>query len=162
MAYKSIMRFALFATISFYSFCTFAAIKTCVHGNSAQFETPEKAGSIIYKGWGVDYSKPGVFNWLHYSIPVNNSNRYLKSVSIKFFLGSHDVTVKDVHLYNANAKIHSANNVNWNSSGWSQKTITLSQRKNVGQGLGISIKTGAGVESMSHRIIFSGVCATFE
>ena len=162
MGKKNFINLALFATIGLLSLDAFADVKTCVHGNSAQFETPDRAGTVLYKGWGIDFGKSGVSNWIHYSIPVRDPNLKLKSLSIKFYLGSHDVMIKDVHLYNANVKVHTANDVNWNRSGWSTKTIILPLLKSVSQGLGVSLQTAAGVESMSKRVVISSVCGTFQ
>ena len=91
MGKKNFINLALFATIGLLSLDAFANVKTCVHGNSAQFETPDRAGTVLYKGWGIDFGKSGVSNWIHYSIPVRDPNLKLKSLSIKFYLGSHDI-----------------------------------------------------------------------
>lgn len=149
----------IFALLILFPITKLHAENVCLHGHAAHMEYPKNSSENVYKGWGYDSTKSGLYQWLHYAIPVSQSKSKVSSITVRFFLGSIDNFVKAVHLYNGKSKIHSANNLNWSNSGWNTKVIRLTRPLDVRNGLGISIRTGSGVESMSHRIIISRVCA---
>jgi hypothetical protein len=58
----------------------------CIHGHSAQSQTPHSAP--VYFGWGITLAQPSHDgNWLHYSIPTR-SGQSLKAIKVKFSTGA--------------------------------------------------------------------------
>jgi hypothetical protein len=69
---------------------------SCVHGHSAQSQTPHSAP--IYFGWGITLAPPSRDgNWLHYSIPTP-SGKSLKAIKVQFSTGE-DGYIDAIHFW---------------------------------------------------------------
>jgi len=112
-------------------------------------------------GWGLDFSlRSGRRNWVHFAVPtLGNWNKGARYIKLKFYTGSVDADVTDIHVYNGSVKVFTKA-VNY-SNGWRTVTIDMGSKKRFTRGLGISIGIAAGVESMSHRFMFSSAGANF-
>lgn len=132
------------------------------HGNVAVIEYP---ANCTYKnfGWGVDMQqKPGMGNWVHMTVPTKYAAGIgARYVRLKFYTGSADAFVTQVDLFNGNLKVKEFKNLSL-SNGWKDVQLDLGAEVPFNRGLGISILLGAGVESMSHRFIFSSAGALFQ
>jgi hypothetical protein len=135
------------------------------HGHSAKVEFPERA-TMSYKGWGLDFGQlPGTANWIHFAIPtpthLDARQMNARFIRIRFWTGSNDAFISEVHVWNAEVKIRQFTGLGW-SGNWQTRELNLGSLVNFDEGLGVSIKVEAGVEMMSHRFIFSGAGARFE
>jgi hypothetical protein len=71
----------------------------CVHGHSAQSQTPHSAP--VYFGWGITLSLPSHDgNWLHYSIP-NHSGKS-KVIKVKYSTGVNGY-IDAIHIWDSDA-----------------------------------------------------------
>jgi hypothetical protein len=72
----------------------------CVHGHSAQSQTPHSAP--VYYGWGITLAQPSPDgNWLHYSIPTH-SGKSLKAIKVKFSTGANGY-IDAIHIWDGDA-----------------------------------------------------------
>jgi hypothetical protein len=136
------------------------------HGHSARVQLPERATNMYYMGWGLDFlANSGAENWVHFAIPTPTylegrqiSARYIR---IRFYTGSVDAFISDVHVWNGDTQIRQFTDLPW-ANGWQTRELDLGALVNFDKGMGVSVKVQAGVEPMSHRVIFSGAGARFE
>lgn len=135
-----------------------------IHGSSGKIErkdvTDYWGGSSFEYGWGLDIrQKSGTSNWVHFAVPtLGNANKGAKLIQIKFWTGSADAWVSDVHIYNGGTKVKEFKGL-W--SGSQILTLDLGTVTAFPYGLGISLKINAGEEGMSHRFQFFGAGANF-
>ena len=135
-----------------------------VHGSSGHVEYMDNLASTdrIYLGWGLDIDqKPGLFNWLHYSIPTvpGTKTRYLL---LRYETGttgnSADSMITALHVFDGGTRIFTDDSVEL-TGGPNYTIIYMGSDKTISWGLGLSIRIGAGVESMSHRMRIYAVWA---
>lgn len=158
---KPVIGICLFLSLFCLATVVQAATEMWSHGNVAEIENPGNC-SYKYFGWGLDITqKPGMANWIHLTVPSPYGAGQLgaSQIRLKLYTGSADAFVDRIDVYNGNAKIKSIT-VNY-SNGWKDVTVNLGGKYSFNRGLGISLHIGAGVESMSHRFIFSSAGAYF-
>lgn len=135
------------------------------HGNSATIQdktvTDYWAGNSFEYGWGLDIrQKPGTSNWVHFAVPtLGNTNKGARYIRLRFWTGSADAFVSDVHVWNGETKVKEFTGP-W-SGGWQTVTLDLGSVVSFTKGMGVSMKINAGVESMNHRFQISGAGANF-
>ncbi len=135
-----------------------------VHGNSGRIEFMDRIASTDRQilGWGLDIEqKPGLSNWLHYSIPTVpfSKTRYLLVYYETGISGSTaDSMISRIHVYDGGTKIYENNTLNL-TGGPDYLLIDMGEDKTISWGLGLTIGIGAGVESMSHRMRIYAVWA---
>ncbi len=158
-------RFLLFAALVLTGVlalsCPAHAAWHMTHGTSGHVEREANVENVIhYLGWGLDITqKPGTSNWVHYAVPTLGDKKVgAQYVRLIFRTYSADAWVSDVHVYNGPTKIKEFKG-SW--SGNKTVTLNLGSVTRFNQGLGISVKINAGVEMMSHRVIFFGAGANF-
>lgn len=89
-----------------------------VHGNSGRIEFMDRVASTERQllGWGLDIEqKPGLSNWLHYSIPTVpfSKTRYLLVYYETGNPGSTaDSMISRIHVYDGGTKIYENNSLN--------------------------------------------------
>jgi hypothetical protein len=115
----------------------------------------------VYFGWGTDVDlKPGLSNWVQLAIPTpGNLSQGARYIRLRFYTGSVDAFVSDIHIWNGEEKVKEFAG-NW-SNGWKTVTLDLGAVTSFSKGLGVSIQIKAGVENLSHRFIFAGAGANF-
>jgi hypothetical protein len=137
-----------------------------VHGSSGHIERMGNLTSTdnIYFGWGLDIiQKPGVFNWLHYSIPTTpgTKTRYLL---LRYETGANgdfaDSIITNLHVFDGETRIYANDSINL-SGGPAYTVIDMGEDKTIAWGLGLTIGIKAGVESMSHRMRIYAVWAEY-
>lgn len=128
-----------------------------VHGHSGDIEYMDRVSSTDRQklGWGLDFTQnSGSSNWIHYSIPTVpfTKTRYLL---VRYETGitgeTADSSITAFHVYDGGTKIYEDNSVSL-TGGPDHVLIDMGEDKTISWGLGLSIKVGAGVEMMSHRI----------
>jgi hypothetical protein len=126
----------------------------CVHGHSAQSQTPHSAP--IYYGWGITFAQPSHDgNWLHYSIPTH-SGKSLKAIKVKFSTGANGY-IDAIHIWDGDAPKVELEHLRLNGS--DTKVVPLTPEQPV-TSLGVSIKVKAGLGGDA-RVQISSVCGTF-
>jgi hypothetical protein len=127
-----------------------------VHGHSGQIVLLNNLANTnqYYLGWGLDLDqKPGLANWLHYSIPTIpfTKTRYLL---VRYQTGipgsTADSMISHLHVFDGETRIY-ATDVNL-TGGPAYALIDMGEDKTISWGLGLTIGIGAGVESMNHRM----------
>jgi len=128
-----------------------------VHGHSGQVEFMDNFANTnrYYLGWGLDLDqKPGLGNWLHYSIPTipGTKTRYLL---VRYETGtpgnSADSMITALHVFDGETRIYQHNSLVL-TGGPTYALIDMGEDKTISWGLGLTLGIGAGVESMSHRM----------
>lgn len=141
-----------------------AAGIVAVHGHSGHIERMSNLAStdLIYMGWGLDIDqKPGVGNWLHYSIPTipGTKTRYLL---VRYETGipgsTADSMITHLHVFDGDTRIYQDDSITL-TGGPNFAIIDMGEDKTISWGLGLTIGIGAGVESMSHRMRIYAVWA---
>jgi hypothetical protein len=128
-----------------------------VHGHSGNIEYMDNFYNTgRYKlGWGLDIDqKPGLFNWLHYSIPTApfTKTRYLLVYYETGTTGnSADSMITAFHVFDGGTRIYVNDSVML-TGGPAYAVIDMGEDKVISWGLGLTIRIGAGVENMSHRM----------
>lgn len=132
------------------------------HGNVSQIETPANC-SYKYFGWGLDLTQnSGLYNWIHMTVPTPHDGKLgAQIIKLRFYTGSADAMISEVDVYNGNNKLATFKSLSYTSGTWAELQLDMGSKKMFTRGMGISIKIGAGVESMSHRFIFSAAGAYF-
>jgi hypothetical protein len=126
----------------------------CVHGHSAQFQTPHSAP--VYYGWGITLAPPAHDgNWLHYSIPTH-SGKSLKAIKVTFSTGAKGY-IDAIHIWDSDAPKVELENLRLNGS--ETKVIPLTPEQHFAS-VGVSIKVKAGLGEDA-RVQISSVCGTF-
>ncbi len=129
-----------------------------IHGRTLQIEYPDRIAAESRIGWGAWVEgKPGTINWFHFAIPtpviINDVRLQIDSVLLVFKTGSIDAIVRDVHVYDGPWRIAVFDQVNLTGN-QPLVRLTLPGTPAVGQGLGISLGVGFGVEAMDHTMEF--------
>jgi len=129
-----------------------------IHGNSMEIEYPDRIVSQRHLGYYFEIEgKPGLANWLHFSIPtpviVDDARLRIKKAMLRFTTASVDAFVRDVHIYDGEARIAVFDDV-YLSGENAFVEFVLPERPEVRWGLGISIGVGFGVEMMDHHMRF--------
>lgn len=148
--------FAFFILI--FSTASQAEAWSCTHGQSGNIEKINNVQSLnrVHIGWGLDFEqKPGLDNWIHFAPPTFHGS-YARFIAIQFWLGSIDADLIAIDVYNL------ANKINHfplpdQAEGWNTKILDLGSNIPV-TAINIAVNIGAGVESMSHRFLFTGAC----
>jgi hypothetical protein len=136
-----------------------------IHGHSMQIEYPDQIASQWRPGFYISIEgKPGTTNWFHFAIPtpviVNDVRLRIDAVMLRFATGSVDSFVRDVHVYDGEARIAAFNDVYLSGDNGFAK-FDLPERPEVLWGLGISIGVGFGVEMMNHTMNFISAGCNF-
>lgn len=136
------------------------------HGHTAKVQAPWDTTGMFYMGWGLEFiENTGTGNWIHIAIPspatVDNSLMRARYIKIRFYTGSADAWISDVHVWNGESLVKQFTGFNW-SGDWQTQQLDLGSLINFDKGLGLSIFVRAGVESLNHKFIFSGAGARFE
>jgi hypothetical protein len=131
-----------------------AAEDICVHGHSAQSQTPHSAP--VYYGWGIRLAQPSHDgNWLHYSIPTL-SGKGLKAIKVKFSTGA-DGYIDAIHIWDSDALKVQLEHLGLNGS--ETKVVPLSPEQAISSvGVSIKVKAGPGDDA---SVQISSVCGTF-
>jgi hypothetical protein len=126
----------------------------CVHGHSAQSQTPHSAP--VYYGWGATLAPPSHDgNWLHYSIPTH-SGRSLKAVKVKFSTRSNGY-IDAIHIWDSDELKVQFEHLGFKGS--ETKVVPLSPEQAVSSvGVSIKVKAPPGDDA---RVQISSVCGTF-
>jgi hypothetical protein len=129
-----------------------------IHGHSMQIEYPDRIANQRRTGMSFDIEgKGGTDNWFHFAIPtpviINDVRLQVDSVMLCFWTESADAFVQHVHVYDGRYRIAEFNDGNW-SGDQPFVRLTLPGTPAIGQGLGISLGVGFGVEPMSHKMEF--------
>ncbi|HXW72936.1 MAG TPA: hypothetical protein VEK34_16190 [Methylocella sp.] len=126
----------------------------CVHGQSAQSQTPHAAPT--YYGRGIMFMQPSHDgNWLHYSIPTH-SGKSLKAVKVKFSTGANGY-IDAIHIWDSDAPKVELENLALKGS--ETKVVPVNPEKPF-TSVGVSIKIKAGPGADAH-VQISSVCGTF-
>jgi hypothetical protein len=130
-------------------------------GNAAVIESPDFCTYKHY-GWGLQMEQDSGFgNWVHLPVPTKSGGTWgARYIRLKFYTGSADAMVTEVHVYNGNQKKKEFKGLNL-SNGWKDIQLDLGSKMIFSRGLGVTVKIGAGVEMMSHRFIFAAAGANF-
>jgi len=130
-------------------------------GNVGEIEYPANC-TYKYFGWGLDIAqKPGLYNWIHLPVPSKAGGTWgARYIRLRFYTGSADALVSEIHVYNGSTKVKTFLGLGL-SNGWKDLQFDLGSKMYFTRGMGISVRIGAGVESMSHRFIFSAAGANF-
>ena len=138
-----------------------------VHGQSGHIELLNNLANTnqYYLGWGLDIDqKPGLYNWLHYSIPTmpGTKTRYLL---VRYETGtpgnSADSMITALHVFDGETRIYQRNSLVL-TGGPTNTIIDMGEYKIIERGLGLTIGIGAGVEGMSHRMRIYAVWAEWQ
>ena len=159
----STLLIVLLATLTFSSAVQAQGIWSCTHGQSGhiEYEGNIEPAARTRAGWGLDFTqKSGLANWIHFAVPSVHltSSRW---VALKVYTGSVDAWVDKVHVYDLNNKVFDFDDVDL-SDGWYVEVFDMGDPPIPFSALGISVRVAAGVEMMSHRVIFAGACAYLE
>jgi hypothetical protein len=136
-----------------------------IHGHSMQVEYPDRLARQEHNGWGTDIEgKPGTINWFHFAIPtpviIDDVRLQADSIMLSFKTGSLDAFLRDVHVYDGGNTIAIFDNV-YLSQEQPFVRLVLPDTPYMGQGLGISLGVGFGVEPMDHTMTFYAVGCDF-
>jgi len=146
------------------SFAAHASDWNWTHGTSCheEFENRISDSNRNRFGWGLDFTQSsGTHNWIHCAVPTDaDSDETVRYLRLRFYTGSADAWISQVHVYNGETRVKSFS-VNW-KNGWYTKTLDLVTPRVFNKGLGISIEIKAGVEPLSHRFAFAGAGARFD
>jgi hypothetical protein len=137
------------------------AVWYTVHGQSGHIQDPSLVSNIspfVYYGWGIDITeKAPSSNWVHFSVPTNVApTQGVQNVRVTFKTYIPDAWISQVDVYDGNVKIKSFFG-HW--TGVKTLYLKLDSITTITQGLGISVKILAGVDSGDHRIVIYGVAA---
>lgn len=130
-------------------------------GNVAVIENPAFC-TYKYFGWGLQMEQnSGFSNWVHLTAPTQYGGTVgARFIRLKFYTGSVDAWVSDIHVYNGNVKVKEFSKLSY-SNGWKDLQFDLGSKILFSRVISFSLKINAGVESMSHRFIFSSAGANF-
>jgi hypothetical protein len=139
----------------------------CVHGHSAQSQTPHSAP--VYYGWGATLAPPSHDgNWLHYSIPTH-SGQSLKAIKVTFSTTDNG-HIDAIHLWDGDVPKLQLEHLEL--KGTETKVVPISPELAISS-VGISIRVKAGPGALSRlgssifgggekaRVQISSVCGTF-
>ena len=88
-----------------------------IHGTSIQIELPNEIESLRRFGFFTRIvGRPNTTNWLHFAIPtpviVDNDRKVVGPIILRFRTLSANAVVRDVHIYDGEARIAAHNDVN--------------------------------------------------
>ena len=134
-----------------------------IHGHSMEIEYPDRMASAIRRGYAFQVEgKPGTNNWFHFAIPtpviINDVRLQVDSIMLRMTTGSIDAFVRDVHIYDGEARIAVHNDVYLVEDNWFVR-FGVPDTPYLRWGLAISLGVGFGVEMMSHTMDFVSVGA---
>jgi len=129
-----------------------------IHGRTLQIEYPDRIAREDRNGWcAFVEGKPGTDNWFHFAVPtpviINDVRMQIDSVLLIFKTGSVDAVVRDVHVYDGPWRIAVFDLINLTGD-QPLVRLVLPGTPALGQGLGISLGVGFGVEAMDHTMEF--------
>jgi len=126
----------------------------CVHGHSAQSQTPHSAP--VYYGSGITLAPPSHDgSWLHYSIPTR-SGQSLKAIKVKLSTTSNGY-IDAIHIWDSDALKVQLEHLGLKGS--ETKVVPLSPEQAVSSvGVSIKVKAPPGDDA---RVQISSVCGTF-
>jgi hypothetical protein len=126
----------------------------CVHGQSAQSQTPHSAP--VYYGWGIMLAQPSHDgNWLHYSIPTG-AGKSLKAVKVKFSTEANGY-IDAIHIWDSDAPKVELEHLRLKGS--ETKVVPLTpEQPFTSVGVSIKVKAAPGEDA---RVQISSVCGTF-
>jgi hypothetical protein len=136
---------------------------TWIHGHSMEIEYPDRMASAIRRGYAFQIEgKPGTTNWFHFAIPtpviINDVRLQVDSIMLRMSTGSIDAFVRDVHIYDGEARIAVHDGVYLAEDNWFVR-FEVPETPYLRWGLAVSLGVGFGVEMMSHTMDFVAVGA---
>ena len=131
-------------------------------GNVATVERPANC-SFTYFGWGLDLTEnPSTTNWIHLPVPTQFGGTLgAQLLRLKFRTFSSDAWVSDIHVYNGDVRVKEFTGLNLTGDVTHNLKLDLGSKMSFNRGLSFSIFIHAGIESESHRFIFSSAGAKF-
>jgi len=133
---------------------------SCVHGSSGHIEFLDRVATLDrnHIGWGLDFTLSSVLLKLVHFAPPTILQQRTRYIALQFQTGSADAFIDSVHVYNLGTKVKEFDDLGWSGALQAQVLDLGSDMPFVA--VGISVEVKAGVESMSHNIIFTGACAS--
>jgi len=134
---------------------SFIAHAMWVHGTSIQIELPEQIESVRRLGFYTRIvGKPNTTNWFHFAIPtpviVDNDRKQVGPIILRFRTLSANAVVRDVHIYDGEARIAAHNGVNLSGDHFFER-FGVAHCPDVLWGLGISIGVTFGGGTANQR-----------
>jgi hypothetical protein len=130
-----------------------------IHGNNMQIEYPDNLSYIRHLGSCTQIKGHlGLTNWFHFSIPTPvyllGSGVKAKAVMLRFETYSIDAWIRDVHVYDAEERIATFDELNLSEEQLDTK-VELVDEPTIYYGLNIAIGVSFGVDAtMSHEMRF--------
>jgi hypothetical protein len=129
-----------------------------IHGHSMQIEYPDRMQYAVRKGYAFQVAgNPGTENWFHFAIPtpviIDDVRLRIDSVMLRFVTGSVDAFLRDVHIYDGEARIAVHNEVYLTEQNGFVR-FEVPESPLLAWGVGISLGVGFGVEMMAHTMDF--------
>ena len=127
----------------------------CVHGQSAQSQTPHAAPT--YYGWGFTLAQPSHDGnyWLHYSIPTH-SGKSLKAIKVKFSTGANGY-IDTIHIWDSDVPKVELEHLRLRGS--ETRIVPLNpEQPFTSVGISIKVKADPGADA---RVQISSVCGIF-
>lgn len=129
------------------------------HGHSMQIEYPDNIAKVRKAGFYMEVEgKPGTKNWFHFAIPttviVNDKRLSADSVMLLFETLSEDAIVRDVHIFDGDARIASHNGVNLTGKAGFQRFKVPGQPKvkwGIGISVGVTFDKGSGARKIKFK-----------
>ena len=114
-----------------------------VHGTSIAVECPDQIANMQRFGFFTRIvGKPNTTNWFHFAIPtpviVDNDRKEVGPVILRFRTGSANAVVRDVHIYDGEARIAAHDGVNLSGDHFFER-FGVAHSPPVLWGLGISL-----------------------
>jgi hypothetical protein len=125
------------------------------HGTSIQVELPEQIELIRRFGFYTRIiGKANTTNWFHFAIPtpviVDNDRKQVGPVILRFTTSSANAVVRDVHIYDGEARIAAHNSINLTGDHYSER-FGVAHCPAVLWGVGISIGVTFGGGTSNER-----------
>ena len=135
------------------------------HGYSMQIEYPDRLARVWKAGFYIEVEgQPNSTNWFHFAIPttviVNDNRLRAESVMLLFDTLSTDALVRDVHIYDGDARIATHNGVNLSGNAGFVR-FDIPNNPNVKWGIGISIGVSFGNGPASRTMRFKSAGCDF-
>lgn len=126
-----------------------------VHGTSIEVEFPDRIADMRRFGFFTRIiGKPNTVNWFHFAIPtpviVDNDRKEVGPVILRFKTGSTNAVVRDVHVYDGEARIAAHDGVNLSGNHFFER-FGVAHSPPVLWGLGISIGVRFGTGTALQR-----------
>jgi len=134
-------------------------------GNVAQVEFPANNAISQYKGWGLDLQlKSNKTNWIHLTVPTQAGGTLgAQLIRLKFYTGSTDAWVSDIHVYNGDVKVKEFTGLNYSGDAVHNLLLDLGSKISFNRGMSFSVLINAGSDPLTihHRFVFSSAGAKF-